>query len=124
MTGGGGVGVLAEPAYLARRSKSGEWLELLDASDWSAEMWVHGTDPVYTADQMRAAISANSARIAELIAADREYDEANAAHMELMQWAFSAAAVPMQEETAASTARVRTATARRASALAAVENQP
>jgi len=48
---------LPEPKFLARRTASGEWLELLDASDWTAEMWVHGTDPVYSADQLRACVA-------------------------------------------------------------------
>lgn len=64
-----------------------------------------------------------AAAIAELIAADKEYDEAKEAHGLLMQWALTAARVPSQEQITASAKRCRDADIRRASALAAVGQQ-
>jgi hypothetical protein len=52
---------LPKPEYLAKLSKDGEWLELVPADDWTAEMWAHGTEPVYSAEQMRSALQREAA---------------------------------------------------------------
>lgn len=66
---------LPEPKFLARRTASGEWLELLDASDWTAEMWVHGTDPVYSADQLRACVSSATEALRAMVERVNSWNE-------------------------------------------------
>ena len=102
MTAGGGVDVLARELLAAEFKREG----------WNsrAHLVLSHNENEVTSVVLRA-ISAALSKVAELIAADREYDEA---------WAALGESSATQEAFHVARIRYRTATARRASALAAL----